>query len=391
MAIDILKQPEGGILNAYNNSVFEFTSTNLNQSGLSLGSLDSYIPISFLNTVRAVVSVNSAVKIELQAINDKFHVNLKEVIKMLINRNNFADEVSIPSSNVFTHFDSSLYFEASIKFEITLVNGTKETKTVIKKYLKSVEQIIQPKFNYIVQHKIKLLLPYTNQTAYAVFWEEEPFDIALFSNINRSVKIRNKRTFVETTISVQKGVNRIYISNGMNDDGFENQIPLMVNHINELEFIVDNEVYLTLNLEKFSFECGTYLKWFNTSGGWSYWKFNPVEISSLNSKTDLLINKDFENITEASANYSVVTKSISQKVELKTGMLSIDQQKIVETIQRSPKVFLLSNNPYQNLSVNDFKEVKISDSTLTINNKPNNRELKIVVDMPNQYVQNYAS
>ncbi len=401
MAIHFTSQPQAEVLNAYNNIIFEFTSNNINPAiDIEISGPAQFVgqlPGSFyignlptLQTARAIVEVDG-VLIELSPINNRFYIDLKQVIAMVMNRGNFKDSIAIPNGNIFNYQDLSLYAEKDVKFKVVLRNGGTEETTKTLKLLKSVYQLVNPGINHYVQKKLKILLPYTDQTAYATFWEESPFDFSLYSNADRTITIRNSRTLIDTAIALKKGVNRIYVSNGVNDMGFQDVMPLMTNHINELEFIIDSDIYLTLMLEKKSFSCGTYLKWFNPNGGWSYWKFNPVEIETTESKNNKLINKDLSNLRDATRNYTVISKQVNVTRELKTGMLSVDQQLIVETILRSPKVYLLNNNPYQQLSIDDFKEVKVSDAKMEINNKLNKRELKIEIEMPSQYIQSYAS
>ena len=370
MAIVFTNIPVGNLLNAYNNVVLEFHS-------------DSQEP-----AIRAHVTVGSYT-VELTPHLNNFYCNLIQLIGIIFNQNAFKDTIELPTGPGYIFPDSTLYRSINADIQITLSNNSIETTTLSMDFLKSVEQMVQEVVNKDVQNKIKLLLPYTSQVAYAAMFDSNPFEVCMYSNENRAITIKHKRTLASTNINVTKGVNRIYFSNGVDTTGFQDLVPLAYG-LNELEFIVDDEIYLTLLLERFDLECGTYLKWFNQNGGWSYWKFGPVEEDTESVKNEVILEEDFENIHNEVSNYSVATKSVDLERHLKSGMLNELQTKLVNTLLRSPKIYLFNNNPYESHVLNDFKEVRIDNSSISIRKKQLSKELEFDLKMPNQYLQNYA-
>lgn len=371
MAIIITEQPQGNLLNAFNNVIIEFHTDNVSPAARALVIVENYT-------------------VELTPNQNKFYVNLQQIIAILINSDAFEDVIDIPPGSVFIYPDSELYKEFDVNIEVKLENGDSENTTITMPFTKGVQQIVREEIEYSVQEKIKLLLPYTSQVAYAACWEGLPFDISIFSNIARVITIRDKRTLITTDVNLTKGVNRLFFSNGENNFGFQEDVPLLTNHINELEFLVDGDIYLTLLLQRFDFDCGTYLKWFNENGGWSYWRFAPVHQDEVSSKTEEVINNDFKNIRSAQSNYRVVSKSKESKRTLYTGMLNNDKKRIVESLSYSPKVLLFNSSPYESFSLFNFKEVQISSSKTKLSSKNNSRELQFEIDMPKQYLQYYA-
>lgn len=370
MAILITEQPSGNVLNAYNNLVLEFHS-------------DSAVP-----SLRALVTIGSYT-IELTPHLGKFHVNLMQLVGILFNQNAFKDSVELPVGAGYVFPDATLYMETDVDIDLKLNNDTNETASLYMKFLKSVEQIVQPSVNKAVQEKIKLLLPYTSQVAYAAMFDSVPFDVCLYSNATRAITVRHKRTLASTTLNLTKGVNRVFLSNGIDTTGFQDLVPLGYG-TNELEFIVDAQIYLTLLLERFDLECGTYLKWFNQDGGWSYWKFGPVEEDTQSIKKGVVLQNNASNISNATSNYTVASKSVEVKRELKSGMLNDDRARLVNTVVRSPKIYVFNNNPYETHVLNDFKEVRIDNSTIPDNKKQKSKELEFGLIMPDFYTQNYA-
>lgn len=370
MAIVITEQPSGNVLNAYNNLVLEFYSNNAKTAISALVTIGTY-------TVPLTPHLGN------------FYCNLIQIVGVIMNQNAFKDTVELPTGSGYIYPDSTLYKEIDVSIEVKLNDNTSETTTLNLVFVKSVEQIIQEVVNKAVQEKIKLLLPYSSQVAYAAMFDSAPFEVCLYSNATRTITLRHKKTLATTTLNLTKGVNRIYLSNGVDTTGFQNLVPLGYG-LNELEFIVDGGIYLTLILERFDLECGTYLKWFNQNGGWSYWKFGPVEEDIETVKSGVILQEDVQNVTSATSNYSVASKTIDLKRTLKSGMLNQNQAKLVNSIARSPKIYMFNNNPYESHVLSDFKEVRIDSSTLPKNKKQLSKEMKFDIIMPNQYLQNYA-
>jgi len=56
-------------------------------------------------------------------------------------------------------------------------------------------------------------------------------DISFYSDAIRTVTILNKKTGISTTKEFTIGVNRLYLSNGENINGFESVVPLVIGKV----------------------------------------------------------------------------------------------------------------------------------------------------------------
>src|SRR5690606_16559379 len=117
-----------------------------------------------------------------------------------------------------------------------------------------------------------------------------------------------------------KGVNRLFLSNGENDNlGFEDSLPLYIG-INVLEFTWDDKIE-TIYVKKMPYECGRYVKFFNQKGGWSYWRMHKDEKITVKSSILDTINSDFENIDKAISRELSTGRRSEQSILVSTGKM----------------------------------------------------------------------
>ena len=369
MAVTIITEPQGALLNTYNNSIIEF--------GTDLGI-----------AARATILIDEFT-FEITPNQGIFYFNLKEIIKVLINQGNFKDTVSVDSPANYLFPDASLYIEIPFTITVIKTNGTSETLDKTYKYIKSAKQIVRSYFDE--NDLIKFLTPSTDLKAYVTYFEGYPFDISIYSNIARTVTITHTRTATTLDISLSKGVNRLFLSNGENDNlGFEEQLPLYVG-LNELEFRVDVDNALTLFVTKVAVDCGVYLKWFNQNGAWSYWRFSGIYKDSINSKALDELNSDFENIEDTVGRVTQTGKTSNVIRSIQSNRLNDRERLVVSQLFSSPKIFFYNNLELQPFSLLDWKEIDIKSSNQEIlNTKLMLHEYDIKIDLPELYTQSYA-
>lgn len=370
MAITISKEPLGTVLNAYNNSIIEF-STDVGTPARALIIIDDFT-------------------FEITPNNGLFYFNLKEIVKAIINEDNFSDTIAISNPATFVYPDAKLYKEISFDITVIKTNGTSETLNKTYNYFKSTKQIVRKIFTE--NDLIKILSPSSSIINYVTYFEGLPFDVAIYSNSARIITITNKRTLNSTTVNLVKGVNRLFLSNGENDNlGFENSLPLITG-VNELELEVDVSNKLTLFVNKKEVECGVYLKWFNQNGSWSYWKFHPTYSESVKTKELEEINSDFYNNNEIVSRLQQMGKEATKTLTLLSGELDIYEVEVVSQIFTSPKVFYYNNQELQPFQLTDWKGVKINSSNQELRNtKQKLTQYKINIELPEMYTQTYAS
>lgn len=367
MAIAFTTEPQGKPLNAYNNCIVKY--------GIAQGSpRKSIITIGDYNFE---ISPNAQ---------GQFYFNLKEIIANLINFDRFSDEIEV-TNGVYAYFDSSLSTDPLIQFKVILDDGEEVTETRRYQFIKSVEQIYSKKVNEIADEKLKILAPCNDQTAHLTMFEGYPFDFSLWSNERRSITMTNRRTNMQASLALMKGVNRIFTTNGTLNYGFQQTMPLYVG-INEIEIKIDDITYVTLFLKKQESECGVYLKWFNQNGSWSYWRFSPLFQNQLKTKTIEEINTDFNNLENSIGNFAVTGKEAELSQRLSSGYIDRHELKVLEQILTSPKVYLYANEELEPFKVTDFKVIDVNDGTNLIeSNKNHLDEYQISIRLPKMQTQ----
>lgn len=370
MAVILTTEPQGELLNVYNNSILEFTT-------------DVGTP------ARATVEIGDY-KFNITPNKNVFYINLKEIIAVIVNQDVFDDPVEIVNPLNYLFPDANLYKE--IEFTITVIktNSTSETLTKTYKFIKSATQIVRK--IYDDNDLLKILSPTDDAVRNVTYFEGYPFDVSIYSNIARTVTVTHKRTASTLDITLSKGVNRLFLSNGENDNyGFEEALPLYTG-VNELEFKVDNSNIIRLFVTKKPVSCGKYLKWFNQSGAWSYWLFSPIHKEGVNPKSLGEINRDFKNIEDTFNRVTQIGKTAFKEFSLDTGYMTDFEKKIVSEVYTSPKVYLYNNQELQPFAKVDFKEVEVTNGyTDLISEKQHISQKQVNIKLPELYTQTYAS
>ena len=366
-------QPIKTIENAYNNQVYRFTGD------------------SSKTAVRCEWTIFKGSGIfrqgEITSNLNSFYFNAKSPITSLFNQNNFVDNI-LPEVSNFLKLDATLYDELSFLFKVIYNDGTNEEVEFDKEYLKSVESLLRP---LEVENTVFKPLIENN---YFNYWEGVPFDISFFSDSQRDVNIINTSTGVSSEFTFQKGVNRLFLSSGDTfTAGFENQIPLLTDQINVLDFIdvSTSNSLVTLQVKKHKFCQAPYLKWFNRKGGWSYFQFERVFQENTSFTNKEFLDNDIENLQETRSNFQTTGKESELSQRYLTPSLNLDEQENFIDIYGSPKVYYYNGVRNQPMELTNWKEVSIDNSTEeTLNTKILNKSFEVNIELPNVYNQTYA-
>lgn len=221
----------------------------------------------------------------------------------------------------------------------------------------------------------------SKNTHYMRYWEGYPFDIGytkVLSGVGQNiVRLTNLSNGISTPDFISAyDVNRIFISNGDINTTIESHMPIRVGH-NLIKLNDDNFVELV----KSDSMCGTYIKWLNQSGGYSYWLFNASQ-DNVSSKSIGNVNNDFYNVRDSKSQFKSLGRTTTVKRTLRYEHLSLDDIRLLETILDSPRISLytgerFSPNPQgrnwidvsidsKNLLSRNFKG-KVPDGNITIN------------------------
>jgi len=163
---------------------------------------------------------------------------------------------------------------------------------------------------------------------------------------------------------------------------------LVIGTINQLEFYDGLTLLETIQVYKHK-ECqSSYLKWFNSSGAWSYFRFSKIyQINKSHRNLDFVSN-DFANLQKSRGNFKTMGKEAEAIMVLRAENLQPFEQDSFLDIYTSPKVFLYTTLPNQPMTDFSFKEVSINNGTEQfVNTKNEVRSFVVNVALPNQYTQ----
>ena len=350
---------ETELLSSHNNNIVEFASNNV------------------LTALSCVADFGTFTFERSPDPNGLFSFNLKEAAKVLINQNEFVDKLvpDIPN-NGYVYQDDTLYKKINVSFKIIFEGGTTETVSKSYHFLKKISQPEKYSENVIdiVNTGLALLLPFednSNVSYYAPYFEGKPFDIALFSNVERTITVRNKTTTKTITLDLLVGVNRIFLSQGNKNITLEDELTLRTG-INNLQFEIAPDNYITLLLERIESDCAEYVRFYNKQGAYSYYQFNIFSKESIKTKTIDSIDTNFNDISQTYDNEQITGKSEAVIKRVMAERTTDRQRKYLESIFSSPKVDIYLNRQFQPTSLDSWRGVKISDGSTVIdeNNSP---------------------
>lgn len=368
MALTFTKQPQGPILNAYNNNIYEFST-------------------SLFTGVRAVILVDDQYRFEITPNQGRFYFNLSPVMRVLINQDAFSDNIAVNPPS-FVYPDNRLFKTISVEITVISANASTASDNLTIDYIKGAEQLFPD--HYQKNNIIRVLSPSANNIKHLTYFEGYPFDFTILANQSQNATIRNTRTGATITVSLTKGANRIFLSNGENDKlGFENNLPLTLG-VNFLQITYGSE-NIIVAIKKEPVRCGVYLKWLNEEGAWSYWLFEGIYTGKLSHRTNGTVNRDYDNLDETMAREIITGKTAYRELSLNTGVIEEYERKILEQIYSSAKCYMYSNLELQPFTPEDFKAVRVKDTTdEIISTKLNHHKYSVDIQLPNKYTQTYA-
>ena len=195
-----------------------------------IGVLSAYnnIVFEFGTGTNATITVNGIPFNISSDAENKFFFNLKAIIKAIINKNEFNDTITL---NETVTLDNTLSRSVEVRF--TIDNGETTVKSLT--FLKSAYQI----GSATKSNTLRVMLPSTSLT----YFDGLPMDFSVYSNVSQSI----------SGLQLREGVNRISVADLSFPECSETEI-------------------LGVKIKKLPKAKGHYLKWFNQSGGWSYWR-----------------------------------------------------------------------------------------------------------------------
>ena len=381
--IEITNRPSQVIENAYNNQVFEYIgdpSKIAVRSNVTVFLNPSVFSGAFFSSQNLRVSVPANL--------NKFYVNLKKSITNLFNQNNFSDGI-IPTATDFVKTDVSLFCRIGIRFTVFYNDGSEDRLSTGQLYFKSVRNFFD--FGFDTPPPSFRLLSETN---YFNYYEGLPFDLAFYSDNEGEVVITNEATGLSASFNFNEGVNRLFLSNGDTYNlGFESELPLVIKKVNKLSFTNSQGESLGTVFIKKHKECNApYLKWFNSMGSWSYYRFEKAYQGTTNHANREFLNADFDNFEDSIGNFRATGKNASRQFTLFTDTLNQDERDYFTSLFISPKIFLYDAPLNAPLTKTSFKEVSLINGTNEdINTKLASKQFNISIELPNINTQTYEN
>ena len=373
------------LLNAYNNNVVEFTSDAI-PAGESIK--------------KASILINGSTFEITPDNNNVLRFNFKEVVKVAIN-NNFKDTIT-PTTDL--HIDNTLKGSYTVTYTITFTDSSTETINKTYVFVKSVEQIANVSNRLLTEQQI---LGRKTLTAFNGY----PFDITRYSD--GDVTITNTATAVAATLtSTATNTERIYFDLGnsklskpdektvfmasvLADGGtwigescyvYVVGGDILKTGLNTITVVGTITETLTIDLKDIS--CGgTYLKWFNQFGGWTYWLFQPIHKEKITTKTIDTFNNDFDSIDNTYTTELITGKTATYTRALKAEALTSNEMLQLRDIITSPRIEMYNGSYGDAVTSSSWQTVSIKSASQIVNNTKHNLiDFKVTIKI-NQYTQ----
>ena len=365
------------LLNAYNNNVVEFSSDNV------------------LDATKCTIVIGSN-EFEITPINNVFRYNLKEVIKVLINANEFNDDIlpSITASDATSHIyndTSASYLSQLVDYTIEFTDTSTENISETYKFFKSVEQLEQNKKGVVTSgNPIYVLSPFkkaTNNTYNITYFEGYPFDISIYLENTGTTTILNQTNSLSYDFTLPNTVNRLFFSDGRTTITIDDYLPLITG-LNELKITNGTDV-IYVNVTKIESKQGNYIKWINQYGGWSYWLFNCIHQRKRTIKNGDSVFNDFDNVSETTTPFKNIGVTSSEVLTLVSENVSEYNQEVLNGLLDSPRVYYYTGERLTQMNNVSWLGVKVKNATKIITDYKNKTlKYKLSIELPERYTMN---
>lgn len=349
-----------GILPAFNNNIIEFKSNTL------------------IESVQAKITINSNEFIIYKMPSGWFRFNFKEIAKVLVNQNNFKDElitnITDIDINTYSYQQSDGYFTGNVNIQVTLIDGVIENSNFTISFLANVYNLEDYKKTNIELEDLFVLLPNIKNTKnqyYFKYYEGYPFDVTIFDVIGNDFYLQGNN---DMDITRKGALTRFFFSDGEND--IVNNSLIALNYgINNYTLIhpTNNLLYKYLTIDYIPL-CGNdaiYLKWFNAEGGYSYYLFNKFYERNLNFGTLGELENDFYNLENTTSPIVQIGRTSFDKIRVDSDIINENEFNLLVGILSSPKVYMFTGLPLARSSYNDWIEVEIKTNSINLRNWKN--------------------
>lgn len=327
--------------------------------------------------------------------NNRFYINLKPYVSALINSRSFNDttnaELNTATPEAFVYgFSNGTLLQLALTFTITFANSTTETATHNFTWLAGVEQVND--HHTFSKSGLYVLSPFRRLSAnsyYLRYWQGYPFDMPLYAT-TQQVTLYNETNLLSATFGLANACSRLYFSDGRTDESLEDILPLIdgYNKLRLIQGTTPSGNDKNILLEKVPYKSGVYLKWLNKYGGYSYWLFEDTYSIDRSTKHLGEIGRDYDNLEDTGTRTWQMGKQSQDSIKIIAELLGEDQQRIVEGLLDSPKVYLFTGQPYSRSSLKDWTEVVLKTSGSRLKNaKQPLTNFSFDLELPERFTQ----
>ena len=365
------------LLNSYNNNAIEFTSDaipggeTIEKANINIGGYD----------------------FEITPINNVFKFNFREISGVLVNPNNFTDDILpiLIAADETSHIlddTTNTYLSVLVTYTITFSDDTVDVLGETYKFLKSVEQLEQDHVGVITgTNGMYALTPFqelTNNTYNVTYFEGFPFDIAIYLKTPGTVTVLNQTNLLTYDFPMPNTINRFFFSDGRSTITIDDFLPL-VDGLNELKLTIGADI-IYINVNKISSEDGHYLKWLNQYGEWNYWKFNCYNERSRKTKDLGSYFNDFEDVADTLNPEIGIGKTSTDSLILLTEKVEANDQTVLNGLFESPKVYYFIGERLSQVNSKSWINTRVTNTKVTtVNWKKKTNSYKVKISLPSRY------
>ena len=302
------------------------------------GRNNNIVTFSASNTPSNEVAVSASVVIDsntfyLTPINEVFTFNFLQIFSVL-SHHNILDQ----SMDSTARENDSLIFNENVTYTIEFSDNTTEVFSDSYTFGRIADQIGKYKEKYT--DKINIL----GSTNIKV-WKSYPFSVSINTVPSNQYTINGKQY-------VSSGEAMDLLLSG-NEYAFKNRFDFFeentcADHTSSM-FLFEGYNELEIGGNNLSVQyidqCreGTYLKWQNKQGGYSYWLFEGIykedkSVSIMDSYQD-----DFQNINVANSAFGITGKTSKRVRKISSGILSENDISVLESLLDAPQVVMLND------------------------------------------------
>jgi hypothetical protein len=338
--------------------------------------------------------------VDLIPLNNVVEFDCYEVIKTLFG--SFDDFISYQTSDTIK-YDGNLFNLHSVKLVVNYTDNTSENVDITGKFTRAVRQHTDMSNGMFYFTGAGAYPPFANLLMKAPskkdfftqrirIFKGYPIDISfigptannylvfiLYNNTMGLTGYDNYTITVPSGSRTNKHVQRIILSDGLNLHSLLAAHPAITKGYFQIDHRVSNVGALT-NLYSFAFdivdECGVYIKWLNSCGGWSYWLFNKNTRNLISTKAKGTISSNAGQLGYAADEKNIGFDSEEKLQVVTQGVEKWELEQLLD-IATSPCVYLYlkprSVWAYENgnsdvwlklPTISNFKYSKKAESTL---------------------------